>query len=61
MGRLKVTLQRGLAGKTVRQRETVKGLGLRKRHQTVILDDNPAVRGMIEKVAHMVEVEEVEE
>ena len=61
MGSLKVTLKRGHAGKKKRQRETLNGLGLRKRHQSVIVDDNPSIRGMIEKVAHLVEVETVEE
>jgi large subunit ribosomal protein L30 len=38
------------------QRQTLIGLGLNKRHRVVTLEDTPAVRGMIAKVAHMVRV-----
>ena len=38
------------------QRETLKGLGLNKRHRTRVLEDTPAVRGMIRKVSHLVRV-----
>ena len=41
-----------------RQRATLRGLGLRRMHQTVELEDTPAVRGMINKVIHLVVVEE---
>lgn len=61
MGQLKVTLKRGLSGSTDRQRQTVKGLGLRKRHHTVVVEDTPSVRGMIQKVIHMIDFEEVKE
>lgn len=61
MGQLKVELLRSLSGQTERQRASVKGLGLRKRHQIVVLEDTPACRGMIEKVSHMVRVEELED
>ena len=42
------------------QRETLIGLGLNKMNRSRILEDTPAVRGMIAKVRHMVRVEEVE-
>ena len=42
------------------QRETLVGLGLNKMNRSRILEDTPAVRGMIAKVRHMVRVEEVE-
>lgn len=61
MGQLKVTLVRGLAGCTDRQRLSVKGLGLRKRHQTVVVQDTPSLRGLVNKVIHLVEVEEIKE
>lgn len=61
MGQLKVTLKRGLSGSTDRQRQTVKGLGLRKRHHSVVVEDTPSIRGMIQKVIHMIDVEEVQE
>jgi large subunit ribosomal protein L30 len=57
---LQITLKRSLIGRPEDQRATVKALGLRKIHQTVVKQDNPAIRGMIFKVKHLVEVKEVE-
>lgn len=57
---LKITQKRGLIGAKKNQRETMRSLGLRKIHQSVIRPDNPAVRGMIQTVHHLVEVEEVD-
>ncbi|MCG0238188.1 MAG: 50S ribosomal protein L30 [Firmicutes bacterium] len=57
-GKLIVTLKRGLAGKNEIHKATVRALGLRKPGQSHELPDNPAVRGMIEKVKHLVEVRE---
>lgn len=59
MSKLKITLVRGLVGCTERQRESVRSLGLRKIRQTVVRDDSPSLRGAVDKVAHLVEVEEV--
>lgn len=56
--KLIITLKRGLAGKEKSQIATCKALGLTKTHSTVEQPDNPAVRGMIAKVAHLVEVTE---
>ncbi|MFW5968169.1 MAG: 50S ribosomal protein L30 [Persicimonas sp.] len=61
MARLKVTLERSLNGRTEQQRRTARGLGLKKPRQTVIVDDTPSFRGMIDKISHMVRVEQVEE
>jgi large subunit ribosomal protein L30 len=58
--KLQVTLKRSLIGRPETQRKTVQSLGLRKLHQTVVHEDHPAIRGMINKVIHMVEVVEVE-
>ena len=58
---LKVTLTRSYIKATKRQVETVRGLGLRKLHSSRVLQDTPAIRGMIEKVAHLVECTEVAE
>ena len=60
MAKLKVTMMRGLAGRKPKQRLTMKGLGLKKRHQSVVVEDIPETRGMIGKVLHLVQVEEVE-
>ncbi|KAB2329636.1 50S ribosomal protein L30 [Cytobacillus gottheilii] len=56
--KLEVTLTRSVIGRPQDQRETVKALGLRKMHQTVEHQDNAAIRGMINKVAHLVTVKE---
>jgi len=58
LGKLRITLIKGLRGKKDDHRATVRGLGLRWRSHTVELDDTPAVRGMIGKVAYMLSVTE---
>jgi large subunit ribosomal protein L30 len=45
-------------GRRADQEATLKGLGLNKRHRRRVLEDTPAVRGMIRKVLHLVHVEE---
>jgi len=55
--KIKVTLVKGLIGTLAKHRECVKGLGLRRREQTVEVIDTPAVRGMINKVSYLVKVE----
>ena len=60
-GKLKVTLVRGWAGKRERQQRTLRALGLRRSGDSNVLPDNPAVRGAIEKVAHLVKTEEAGE
>ncbi|WP_028988528.1 50S ribosomal protein L30 [Thermicanus aegyptius] len=59
MAKLEITLKRSLIGRPEKQRITVKTLGLKKVNQTVVHEDNPAIRGMIKKVSHLVEVKEV--
>lgn len=56
--KLEITLTRSLIGRPEDQRVTVNTLGLRKMHQTVVHSDTPAMRGMINKVAHLVTVKE---
>lgn len=55
---LKVTLKRSVIGANKKQRDTIKGLGLKKMNQTRSLQDTPEIRGMIGKVRHLLEVEE---
>jgi large subunit ribosomal protein L30 len=55
---IKITLVRSTIGTTKKQRGTVKALGLRKIRQTVEHEDTPVVRGMIDRVRHLVAVEE---
>jgi large subunit ribosomal protein L30 len=52
-----VTLKRSTIGCTQDQRDTIRCLGLRRRHHTVEVKDNPAMRGQILKVQHLVGVE----
>jgi large subunit ribosomal protein L30 len=56
--KLAITLTRSVIGRPEDQRITVKTLGLKKMHQTVVLEDNAAIRGMIGKVSHLVTVKE---
>ncbi|MDZ4676997.1 MAG: 50S ribosomal protein L30 [Oligoflexia bacterium] len=53
----KVKLIRSIIGSTPSQRATVKGLGLRKRNSESVVKDNPATRGMIFHVQHLLEVQ----
>ncbi len=55
---LKITLRRSLIARPEKHRKVVRSLGLRKLNSTVALQDTPAVRGMIEKVSHLLEVED---
>lgn len=55
---LRVTLVRSPIGYTKEQKATVRALGFRRLHQTVEHHDNPALRGMIQKIIHLVQVEE---
>lgn len=57
--RVRVTLVRSPHGRVARHRACVRGLGLRRMHHSAELDDTPAVRGMIERVAYLLRVEEV--
>ena len=56
--KLEITLTQSVIGRPEDQRETVEALGLRKVNQTVEQQDNRAIRGMINKVAHLVTVKE---
>ena len=60
MKKLKVTLKRSLIGSTQQQRATVSGLGLRRPNQQRILENTPAIRGMVKKVIHLLHVDEVD-
>jgi large subunit ribosomal protein L30 len=56
--KLEITLTRSLIGRPKDQRITVNTLGLRKMHQTVVQEDNAAIRGMVNKVSHLLTVKE---
>ncbi|MBO7747552.1 50S ribosomal protein L30 [Paenibacillus sp. MWE-103] len=59
MAKLQITLVRSLIGRNEKQRATVATLGLRKIRQSVVHNDSPAIRGMVNSVSHLVKVEEV--
>ncbi|MBP8980279.1 MAG: 50S ribosomal protein L30 [Syntrophobacterales bacterium] len=61
MGRkLKITLIRSYIGRPEKHRKILRGMGLMKMNKTVILADTPEIRGMVNKVCHLVSMEEVE-
>jgi large subunit ribosomal protein L30 len=55
---LKITQIKSGIGYARRTKDTLRALGIRRMHQTVVKPDNPAVRGMIVRVRHLVKVEE---
>ncbi|HXF28788.1 MAG TPA: 50S ribosomal protein L30 [Chlamydiales bacterium] len=57
--KLKVTLKRSTIAVNPKHKACVKGLGLRRLNHSVLVIDNPCVRGMIDKVAYLVSVEDV--
>lgn len=59
--RLRITQCRSANRRSHDQRETVRALGFKRLHQEVIHRDCPQIRGMIRKVAHLVEVQEIAE
>lgn len=56
-GKVKVTLVRSPIGTIQSHRASVRGLGLKRMHQSVVLEDTPAVRGMINRVNYLVKHE----
>lgn len=59
MGKLKITLVKSTIACQPKQRKTVEALGLRKLHHSVELEDSAATRGAINKVSHLLKVEEL--
>ena len=58
--KLKVTLVRSGTNRPQKHKDTIRGLGLTRLHKSVLLNDTPAIRGMIRAVSHMVRVEAAE-
>jgi large subunit ribosomal protein L30 len=58
---LKVTLKRSVIKSSKAQKDTVLGLGLKKINQSRVLQDTPEIRGMVNKVLHLVAWEEAPE
>lgn len=59
--RLRVRQVRSGVGRPAKHRATLEALGFRKHQQTIVKQDNPAIRGMLFQVRHLVEVEEIAE
>jgi len=59
--RVRVTYVKSAIGYNVKQKQTIEALGLRRLQQVIEHPDTPAVRGMLNKVSHLVQVEAVEE
>ncbi|MFA5807060.1 MAG: 50S ribosomal protein L30 [bacterium] len=60
-GKLRITLVRGLSGRTPYHRKVVQGLGITRLNRPVVRLDTPEIRGMVEKVKFLVRMEEVGE
>jgi large subunit ribosomal protein L30 len=59
MAKLRIKWVKSAIGYSQDQKDTIRSLGLRKLQQTVEHEDQPAIRGMVKKVSHLVKVEEV--
>ena len=61
MAKIRITYTKSAIGYSERQKRTIEALGLRKLRQAVEHEDTPVIRGMVNKVSHLVRVEEVAE
>lgn len=59
MSRLRITLRRSVIGHPKDQKDTARALGLNRLNATVVRPDDPAVRGMVRKISHLVAIEQV--
>ena len=57
--KIRVTLVRSVYGRLASHRACVRGLGLRRMHHSAVVEDTPCTRGMIDKVAYLLKVEEL--
>lgn len=58
MSKIKITLVRSTINRTKKQKDTIAALGLKKMHQTVEVEGTPQIIGMVNKVNHLLKVEE---
>ncbi len=58
-GKLKITLVKSMIGRPEKHRRVLRGLGLKKVNRSVLRDNTPAIRGMVNAVSHLVSAEEV--
>ncbi len=59
--KLKIRQVKSAINRSGMQKKTLRALGIRRLNQTVVHNDNPCIRGMVKKVEHLVEVEEINE
>jgi large subunit ribosomal protein L30 len=59
MAKIRITQTKSRIGSTVRQKRTLDALGLRKMHKTIEVETSPQILGMVNKIKHLVRVEEV--
>jgi large subunit ribosomal protein L30 len=59
MKKYKITQVKSLIGATERQRRTMQALGIKKMHQTIEKEATPQIEGMVEKLRHLIRIEEV--
>lgn len=59
-GRIEITQVRSVSGRPEKQRRTLRALGLTKNQTSVVQNDTPAIRGMINQIPHMLSVREIE-
>jgi len=57
-GMIKITLVKSMNGRPEKHRKVLRGMGLTKMNKTVELEDTPSIRGMVNKVTHLVKVED---
>lgn len=57
---IKITLVHSQINRPERQKQTIRGLGLTKLHQSRIISDTPPIRGMIRKISHLIRIEAIE-
>ena len=60
MSKLKITQTKSGIGYKQNQRDTLRSLGLKRMHDTVVKEDRPEIRGMVKAITHLVTVEEVD-
>jgi len=60
MAKLRITYSKSAIGYTERQKATIKALGFKRLYQTIEREDTPAIRGMINRVSHLLTVESVQ-
>ena len=59
MSKVKITQVKSVIDRSKRQKDTMKALGIRKMHQSVEVELTPQIQGMVNRVKHLIEIEEI--